>query len=87
TTLEDLAGRALQNRFVRVLRYQTSYPACFSTSLEDLAGRTLVNNNSLEDLAGITLANSPLAHKRKTGKTVADLSRYVISGGLEPTTL
>jgi hypothetical protein len=70
-----------------MLSFQPSYPACFSTSLEDLAGRTLVNNNSLEDLAGRTLVNSPPTHKRKTGKTVADLSRYVISGGLEPTTL
>jgi hypothetical protein len=35
--------------------FQASSPACFSTSLEDLAGRALINITSLEDLAGRTL--------------------------------
>jgi hypothetical protein len=39
-------------RSVRVLSFQTSSPACFSTSLEDLAGAGLDNVTTLEDLAG-----------------------------------
>ena len=34
------------------MSFQTSYPACFSTTLEDLAGAGLNNVISLEDLAG-----------------------------------
>ena len=34
----------------RGLSFQPSRPACFSTSLEDLAGKNLSDNTSLEDV-------------------------------------
>ena len=56
--LEDLAGAGFaieshaQSAACAVLNFQPSSPACFSTSLEDLAGSKLVNDTTLEDHAG-----------------------------------
>ena len=62
-------------RSVRVLSFQTLMPACFSTALEDLAGRSVALmlsfrtsrpacfSTALEDLAGRSLANYDLRSK------------------------
>jgi hypothetical protein len=51
-------GGASCNDDVLVLSFQPSSPACFSTSLEDLAGRDLVGDSALEDLAGKNLSDN-----------------------------